>query len=74
MSLASLKKGEVATLLDYKNISTQFANRLFDVGIGIGSEVTILNKLNFGQLLHISIDQVEFCIRTKDAKNLMVQV
>ena len=63
MNLSALKKGETATILAFKDLSESFSRRLYDVGISIGSEVTMLNILNFGQLFYISIDDVDFCIR-----------
>ncbi len=74
MSLAKLKKGERAILLSFENMPSQLVSRLYDVGISAGSEVTLLNVLNFGQLYYISIDDVDFCIRKHDAKNIMVDV
>ncbi|HAX74174.1 MAG TPA: ferrous iron transport protein A [Firmicutes bacterium] len=73
MKLSELKKGETAIILNFEKISPTFSHRLYDVGISIGSEVTVLNKLNFGQLLHISIDAVEFCIRKKDGEKIIVE-
>ena len=55
MTLSTLKKGESALILDFKDLSDSFSRRLYDVGISIGSEVTMLNILNFGQLFYISI-------------------
>lgn len=68
MTLSTLKKGESALIL-----SDSFSRRLYDVGISIGSEVTMLNILNFGQLFYISIDDVDFCIRKQDAKKITVE-
>ena len=73
MNLSALKKGETATILTFKDLSESFSHRLYDVGIAIGSEVTMLNILNFGQLFYISIDDVDFCIRKKDAKRIVVE-
>lgn len=73
MTLATLKKGESALILDFKGLSDSFSRRLYDVGISIGSEVTMLNILNFGQLFYISIDDVDFCIRKQDAKKISVE-
>ena len=73
MNLSALKKGETATILAFKDLSESFSRRLYDVGISIGSEVTMLNILNFGQLFYISIDDVDFCIRKKDAKKIAVE-
>ena len=50
MTLSTLKKGESALILDFKDLSDSFSRRLYDVGISIGSEVTMLNILNFGHL------------------------
>lgn len=73
MNLSTLKKGESAMILEFNGISDHFSHRLYDVGISIGSEVTMLNILNFGQLFYISIDDVDFCIRKKDAKKIAVE-
>ena len=43
MNLSALKKGETALILDFKGLSESFSRRLYDVGISIGSEVTMLN-------------------------------
>ncbi|MEE0881329.1 MAG: FeoA family protein, partial [Turicibacter sp.] len=56
MKLSGLRIGESALILDFKELSDTFSRRLYDVGISIGSEVTMLNILNFGQLFYISID------------------
>lgn len=60
-------------ILEFNGISDSFSRRLYDVGISIGSEVTMLNILNFGQLFYISIDDVDFCIRKNDAKKIAVE-
>lgn len=60
-------------ILEFDGISDSFSRRLYDVGISIGSEVTMLNILNFGQLFYISIDDVDFCIRKNDAKKIAVE-
>lgn len=73
MNLSTLKKGESAMILEFDGISDSFSRRLYDVGISIGSEVTMLNILNFGQLFYISIDDVDFCIRKNDAKKIAVE-
>lgn len=73
MNLSTLKKGESAMILEFNGISDSFSRRLYDVGISIGSEVTMLNILNFGQLFYISIDDVDFCIRKNDAKKIAVE-
>lgn len=73
MTLATLKKGERALILDFNGLSASFSRRLYDVGISIGSEVTMLNSLNFGHLFYISIDEVDFCIRKKEAKRIMIE-
>jgi len=73
MNLSGLKIGESALILDFKDLSNTFSRRLYDVGISIGSEVTMLNVLNFGQLFYISIDDVDFCIRKQDAKKITIE-
>lgn len=73
MDLSMLKIGETAVILDFNGISGSFSSRLYDVGISIGSEVTMLNILNFGQLFYISIEDVDFCIRSKDAKKIQIE-
>lgn len=73
MDLSMLKIGETAVILDFNGVSGSFSSRLYDVGISIGSEVTMLNILNFGQLFYISIEDVDFCIRSKDAKKIQIE-
>lgn len=73
MDLSMLKIGETAVILDFNGISGSFSRRLYDVGISIGSEVTMLNILNFGQLFYISIEDVDFCIRSKDARKIQIE-
>lgn len=73
MDLSMLKIGETAVILDFNGVSGSFSSRLYDVGISIGSEVTMLNILNFGQLFFISIEDVDFCIRSKDARKIQIE-
>ncbi|MDE5977391.1 MAG: ferrous iron transport protein A [Turicibacter sp.] len=73
MTLATLNKGEHAIILEFNGLSASFSQRLYDVGISIGAEVTLLKVLNFGQLFYISIDDVHFCIRKEDAKQISVE-
>ena len=73
MKLSGLRIGESALILDFKELSDTFSRRLYDVGISIGSEVTMLNILNFRQLFYISIDDVDFCIRKQDAKKITIE-
>ena len=70
MTLATLKKGDRAIITSFNE---SFSRRLYDVGIAIGSEVTLLSVLNFGQLFYISIDDVDFCIRKQDATKIMIE-
>ena len=71
MDLSTLKIGETAVILEFNGISDSFSRRLYDVGISIGSEVTMLNVLNFGQLFYISIEDVDFCV--EDAKKIKIE-
>ncbi|MBQ8992559.1 MAG: ferrous iron transport protein A [Turicibacter sp.] len=73
MKLSGLRIGESALILDFKELSDTFSRRLYDVGISIGSEVTMLNILNFGQLFYICIDDVDFCIRKQYAKKITIE-
>ena len=72
MDLSTLKIGETAVILEFNGISDSFSRRLYE-GISIGSEVTMLNVLNFGQLFYISIEDVDFCIRVEDAKKIKIE-
>ncbi|MGL4335446.1 MAG: FeoA family protein [Turicibacter sp.] len=74
MNLAQLKKGNSGVILNFNTLSVSFSRRLFDMGIAIGSEVTVLNVLNFGHLFYITIDEVDFCIRKKDAEKIMIEM
>ncbi len=73
MTLATLKKGDRAIITSFNELSESFSRRLYDVGIAIGSEVTLLSVLNFGQLFYISIDDIDFCIRKQDATKIMIE-
>ena len=70
MDLSTLKIGETAVILEFNGISDSFSRRLYDVGISIGSEVTMLNVLNFGQLFIYQSKMLIFASVLKMRKKL----
>lgn len=73
MRLTHLAGGEAAFIKQFEGMSDAFQRRLCDMGIAIGSELKLLSIINFGRLFYISVDDVEFCLRRKDAKKILVE-
>lgn len=72
MNITELNITENATILSFSEIEANFRRRLMDLGIYEGAEVILLNKLSFGRLYLLEVDEVEICIRKEDA--LLIEV
>jgi len=70
--MTELKISEHAIIKSFKEIEPGFRRRLMDVGIYEGASVILLNKLSYGKLLIIEVDEVEICLRNEDA--LLIEV
>jgi len=65
--------GEIGIVFDMKDIEKTVRHRFMDLGIAPYAKIKLLNKINFNQLYIIEVDDVEICIRQKDAKKIMIQ-
>jgi Fe2+ transport system protein FeoA len=64
--------GDTSVIKSMDGISRQVFHRFLDLGIMPCAKVKLLNKINFNQLFIIEIEDVEICIRQKDAKNIQI--
>ncbi len=70
MQLSELEIGDTTTICSMDKIETKFRNRLMDIGVYEGADVTVVNKMAFGKMIVIEVDDVEVCIRKSDAKRI----
>ncbi|QVK20076.1 ferrous iron transport protein A [Mycoplasmatota bacterium] len=73
MLLSDLEIGESAVISDMSKIDKSFRNRLMDIGIYRGARVLLVNKMSFGKMLVVEVDDVEICIRRTDAERIEVR-
>jgi len=74
MNLTELEVSQRATILSFEKITPSFRTRLMDLGIYEGARVILLNKLSFGRLYLVEVDDIELCLRQKDASLIEVSV
>jgi ferrous iron transport protein A len=73
MKLTELKKQEKARVVSLQKLEKQFVQRLMDIGLYENANVTLLNCLSFGNLYLLEVDNIEICIRKKDAERIEVE-
>jgi ferrous iron transport protein A len=73
MKLTELKKQEKARVVSLQKLEKQFVQRLMDIGLYENANVTLLNCLSFGSLYLLEVDNIEICIRKKDAERIEVE-
>ncbi|MEC9485775.1 MAG: FeoA family protein [Candidatus Izemoplasma sp.] len=72
MKLTELEIKDSAKVVSLDNLAADYVQRLMDVGLYKDAEVILLNRLSFGNLYLIEVDNIELCIREKDAKLIEV--
>ncbi|MFK5884242.1 MAG: FeoA family protein [Candidatus Izemoplasma sp.] len=72
MTITDLKKFDSAIIVSFNGISKEFRGRLMDIGIYENAHVTLLNRLSFGSLFLIEVDDIEICMRFEDAVRIEV--
>ena len=70
MLLSELQIGDTSVVKDMNNLDQHFKNRLMDIGIYVDAVITLINKMAFGKMLIVEIDDVEICIRRSDAERI----
>ncbi|ERJ13449.1 FeoA family protein [Haloplasma contractile] len=73
-SVYDMDIGEKGVISDLLNFDIKTRHRFLDLGIAPQSKITLLNRVNFKHLYLIEVDDVEFCIRKVDAKNVIVTI
>jgi len=73
MKLTALKKGERGVIVSFDEIDKRFCNRLYDIGITVGSEIILLDILGFGTLFYLLVDDLHFCIRLANAEKIVIE-
>lgn len=73
MKLTELKKQEQARVVSLQKLDKQFVQRLMDIGLYENAIVTLLNCLSFGNLFLLEVDNIEICIRKRDAERIEVE-
>lgn len=74
MNLTELDVSQNATILSFDRIAPSFRRRLMDLGIYEGAHVILLNKLSFGRLYLVEVDDIELCLRHGDASLIEVRL
>lgn len=74
MNLTELEVSQNATILSFDKIAPSFRRRLMDLGIYEGAHVILLNKLSFGRLFLVEVDDIELCLRQQDASLIEVKI
>jgi len=72
-TIVDLEIGETAKIINMDQLPLRLRNRYLDLGIAPGSYVKLINKVNFQRLYIIDIDDVELCLRKKDAQKIIVE-
>lgn len=72
-TIKDMQIGDTGLIINMNQIEKKVLNRFLDLGIAPLAKVELLNKVNFNQLYVIEVDDVEICIRQKDAKNIMIK-
>lgn len=72
MNITEMKILEEGKIRSINKIESNFRKRLMDLGIYEGADVILLNRLSFGNLFLIEVDEVEICLRKNDA--LLIEV
>jgi ferrous iron transport protein A len=72
MSIVEMQKSEKSIIVSFDSLSKKFVDRLMDVGMYKGAEVTLLNVLAMGRLFLVEVDDIEICIRRSDASKIEV--
>jgi len=73
MNITDLNKFDEAVIVAFNGIGKEFRSRLMDMGIYENAHVVLLNKLSFGSLYLIEVDEIEICMRKEDALKIEVQ-
>ena len=74
MNITDMTRDVQANIISFNNLESGFTKRLMDLGIYESARVTLLNKLSFGNLFLIEVDDIEICLRKEDAMKIEVQL
>lgn len=74
MKLTEMNSGEHGTIKSLQEIKPSFRRRLMDLGIYESASVILLNRLSFGRLYLVEVDDIEICLRKEDAEKIEVSV
>lgn len=74
LSIYEMIVGSKGLIVDMKLVDKNTRHRFMDLGIAPYSKITLLKKVNFNNLYIIEVDDVEICIRKKDAKNILIEI
>lgn len=73
MYMTEMKQGQTAMIAGFEGLDDEFCRRLYDMGLAIGTEATLLAKPSFGRLFYVSADGVELCLRRREAGKIKVE-
>lgn len=71
-TIYDMEIGEVRTIINLNKFNKRKYERFLDLGIAPNANVKLIKKISFNRLYIIEVDDVEICIRNKDAKNILV--
>ena len=73
-SLADLKKGQIAKVINIQSDNLALRRRLLDMGITTGVTVTVKKIAPLGDPVDIELRGYELCIRKSDMANIDIEV
>ncbi|MCF7926182.1 MAG: ferrous iron transport protein A [Candidatus Izimaplasma sp.] len=72
MNITDMKLNESKVVTSFKGHSKDYINRLMDVGLYLDANITLIKRLAFDSLFLIEVDDIEICLRKKDAIKIEV--
>jgi len=72
MTLASLKPGQSARILEIDEQGDETLHRLSELGFVAGQKISVLKEAPLGDPIAVRIMNYELCLRKKEAGRIMV--
>ena len=73
-SLADLKKGQIAKVVNMQSDNPSLRRRLLDMGITKGVKLEVKKIAPFGDPIDLYLRGYELCVRRKDVEGIEVEV
>ena len=73
-SLADLRKGQIARVINMQSDNPALRRRLLDMGITKGVVLTVKKIAPFGDPIDLALRGYELCVRRKDVEGIEIEV